>query len=82
MQACNETDGSWHRNKTPQMGPKVRKALGKVSFQMLLSGVVFTGSLDCLAAVLCGATSDRNAERNCCVLLSVVGYGKALEYLV
>lgn len=49
---------------------------------MLLSGDVFTGSLDCLAAVLCGATSDRNAERNCCVLLSVVGYGKVLAYLV
>lgn len=64
------------------MGPKVRKALGKISLQMLLSGDVFTGSLDCLAAVLCGATSDRNAERNCCVLLSVVGYGKVLAYLV
>lgn len=49
---------------------------------MLLSGDVFTGSRDCLAAVLCGATSDRNAERNCCVLLSVVGYGKVLAYLV
>lgn len=64
------------------MGPKVRKALGKISLQMLLSGDVFTGSLDCLAAVLCGATSDRNAERNCCVLLYIVGYGKVLAYLV